>query len=393
MERHHGSESAVRQTSVRCILDRTAKHQSCNLQNRRDPTLARSRDTPETAETLTMDFATTTALLTLTLLGSTASPSGQAVAPTSSPVVPPTQSSSAVPATDLGGYRLPLLREGSVLSRVEGDLTQDPDEKLWLFRPTKSESGGLRREFVLMPSPTLGDMLQTIRVSAVPVEFEMTGRVFIYRGRNFLLPELAPPIVRFDLRSTDSTGAKSSATTSSQPATKVAPSGEAKFVPPAKNSQDLDAAEDAAVDDIEKRLEERIGRAPTRRIPELPGAANTAATRDTSSTGSGDAASGNVRGAQAPVASGERFTLRRGRLLRDPQAGSWRFVPEQFSGNGDGSMEILPCLLLEQLERAARESDAPPVTLMSGTVLAFEGRNFLLPTSFRRAREGRGLGG
>ena len=340
-----------------------------------------------------MDFATTTALLTLIFLGSTASPSGQAVAPTNSPVVPPTQSSSTVPATDLGGYRLPLLREGSVLSRVEGDLTQDPDEKLWLFRPTKSESGGLRREFVLMPSPTLGDMLQTIRVSAVPVEFEMTGRVFIYRGRNFLLPELAPPIVRFDLRPTESTGAKSAATPSSQPVTKVAPSGEAKFVPPTKDVQDSDAAEDAAVDDIEKRLEERIGRAPTRRIPELPGAANTPAIREGSGVGSGEAAGGATRGAQAPVASGERLTLRRGRLLRDPQAGSWRFVPEQFSGNGDGSMEILPCLLLEQLERAARESDAPPVTLMSGTVLAFEGRNFLLPTSFRRAREGRGLGG
>jgi hypothetical protein len=323
-----------------------------------------------------MELATTTALLTLLLQGPFAGQAGQVATPAASPVVPPTQSSSPVPATDLGGYRLPLLREGNVLSRVEGDLTQDPDEKLWLFRPTKPESGGLRREFVLMPSPTLEDMLQTIRVSAVPVEFEMTGRVFIYRGRNFLLPELAPPIVRFDARADTTPPAKTE--------TRVAPSGEARFVPPtgkANTGASDDAAEDAAVEDIEKRLEERIGRAPTRRIPESPSAANAEAKRNTTTT------------ASAPVASGERLTLRRGRLLRDPQAGSWRFVPEQFTGNGDGSMEILPCLLLEQLERAARESDAPPVTLMSGTVLAFEGRNFLLPTSFRRAREGRGLGG
>ena len=327
-----------------------------------------------------MELATTTALLTLLLQAPFAGQAGQVATPTASPVVPPAQSSSPVPATDLGGYRLPLLREGSVLSRVEGDLTQDPDEKLWLFRPTKPESGGLRREFVLMPSPTLEDMLQTIRVSAVPVEFVMTGRVFIYRGRNFLLPELAPPIVRFDVRAGETPAVKG------EP--QVAPSGEAKFVPPTGKANtgagagaNDDAAEDAAVDDIEKRLEERIGRAPTRRIPESASAASAEAKRNAATA------------ASAPVASGERLTLRRGRLLRDPQAGSWRFVPEQFTGNGDGSMEILPCLLLEQLERAARESDAPPVTLMSGTVLAFEGRNFLLPTSFRRAREGRGLSG
>ncbi|MFM7261707.1 MAG: hypothetical protein ACKO3W_14005, partial [bacterium] len=262
----------------------------------------------------------------------------------------------------------PLLREGSVLTRVIGDLTQDPDEKLWLFRPTVPESSGLRREFVLLPSPTLEDMLQTVRVSAVPVEFELSGRVFIFRGRNFLLAELAPPIVRFDV----DPGAKPSKPTTTTTAAQPTPSGEGKFVPPSG-----DDAEDAAVADIERRLEERIGRAPTRRIPELPAAQRT--------EGSG--------ATPPPVANGERLTLRRGRLLRDPQAGSWRFVPEQFTGRGDASMELLPCLLLEQLERSARESDAPPVILISGSVLAFEGRSYLLPSSFRIAREGRGLNG
>jgi len=281
------------------------------------------------------------------------------------------QSPTAPPTTDLGGYRLPLLREGSVLSRVIGDLTQDPDEKLWLFRPSSSESSGLRREFVLLPSPTLEDMLQTVRVSAVPVEFELSGRVFIFRGRNFLLAELAPPIVRFDTEP----GTKPTTTAVLQPT----PSGEGKFVAPTSGDADerADQHEDEAVADIERRLEERIGRAPTRRLPEIPGAQRVEA---------GEAA-------KAPVANGERLTLRRGRLLRDPQAGSWRFVPEQFTGRGDVSMEILPCLLLEQLERSARESDAPPVILISGSVLAFEGRSYLLPSSFRIAREGRGLNG
>ncbi|MEY5060661.1 MAG: hypothetical protein RIS45_582, partial [Planctomycetota bacterium] len=48
---------------------------------------------------------------------------------------------------------------------------------------------------------------------------------------------------------------------------------------------------------------------------------------------------------------------------------------------------------LEKLEDAAREGDAAPAILISGTVYAYEGRSYLLPTSFRRAREGRGIGG
>ena len=65
----------------------------------------------------------------------------------------PAAGKAAQPGATLGGYRLPLLREGSAIGRVTGDLTQDPDEKLWLFRPTEPETGGLRREFALLPSP------------------------------------------------------------------------------------------------------------------------------------------------------------------------------------------------------------------------------------------------
>jgi hypothetical protein len=67
------------------------------------------------------------------------------------PATPP--AGAALPSTDLVGYRLPLLREGSVISRVIGDITLDPDEKHWVFRPIQPESGNLRREFVsLLPT-------------------------------------------------------------------------------------------------------------------------------------------------------------------------------------------------------------------------------------------------
>ncbi len=102
---------------------------------------------------------------------------------------------------------------------------------------------------------------------------------------------------------------------------------------------------------------------------------------------------GDAREADTPLPEpGSRLVLRAGRLMRDPQAGSWRFVPEQTTGKGDRSLEILPCLMLERLERMAREGESSPKILLSGTVIVFEGNAYLLPTNFRKSREGRGLG-
>ncbi len=270
---------------------------------------------------------------------------------------------TAQPATDLGGYRLPLLREGTTLARVLGDLAQDPDEKLWLFRPIDPETGGLRREFVLLPSPVLEDLVRTVRAAGAPVQFEMTGRIFIYRGRNFLLADFAPTIMRFDTKLGEAPKPTDAA--------KTTPSGDDKFVAPPTSS----VKDDAVVKEIERRLEERVGRTPQ------PHAVDNSATRDASAPNK----------SIAPITNGSRLSQRLGRIARDPQSGGWRFVPQQTTGSGDASIEVMPCMLLERLEAAARESDASPAILISGTVYAYEGRSYLLPSSFRRAREGRGL--
>ncbi len=275
---------------------------------------------------------------------------------------------TAQPATDLGGYRLPLLREGTTLARVLGDLAQDPDEKLWLFRPIDPETGGLRREFVLLPSPVLEDLVRTVRAAGAPVQFEMTGRIFIYRGRNFLLADFAPTIMRFDTKLGEAPKPTDAA--------KITPSGDDKFVaPPTSSVKDGAVKDDAVVKEIERRLEERVGRTPQ------PHAVDNSATRDASAPNK----------SVAPITNGSRLSQRLGRIARDPQSGGWRFVPQQTTGSGDASIEVMPCMLLERLEAAARESDASPAILISGTVYAYEGRSYLLPSSFRRAREGRGL--
>ena len=320
--------------------------------------------------------AIATAAATISVAFGQAAPAKQPPAATGAPAAQPPASSAAPPTSDLVGYRLPLLREGSVISRVVGDITLDPDEKHWIFRPLQPETGNLRREFVLLPSPTLEDMLRTRSLTPSPIEFELTGRVYIYKGRNYLFPELAPPIVRFDTRpgQTPSPDAKPEPT----------PNGQAKFVPPPATPPRRDPSigkdDDATVEAIERRLEQRVGRTPIGRLSDA--------------AGEDDEAAGRIReeSDSAEFSAGARLVLRAGRLLRDPSAGSWRFVPEQVSGKGDAALELLPCLLLERLELLARESDAPPAVLISGSVVRYGDQSYLLPTSFRRAREGRGLG-
>jgi hypothetical protein len=78
--------------------------------------------------------------------------------------------------------------------------------------------------------------------------------------------------------------------------------------------------------------------------------------------------------------------------VRDAATGGWRFVFDgQTADGGEPSMAVLPCLALERMEVAVRESDGPVSLVVSGSTTVFEGRTFLLPSSFRVARGGKGI--
>ena len=54
-------------------------------------------------------------------------------------------------------------------------------------------------------------------------------------------------------------------------------------------------------------------------------------------------------------------------------------------------MPVLPCLALESIETATRESESQMALVVSGAVTRFEGRNYLSAKSFRIAHGGRGI--
>ena len=84
---------------------------------------------------------------------------------------------------------------------------------------------------------------------------------------------------------------------------------------------------------------------------------------------------------------------RHGVVARDPVTGEWRFVFESSRGEvGEREATLLPCALLERIEREARSTQGPLSIVVSGQVTRYAGRAYLLPTVVEPMRSGRLLG-
>ena len=249
--------------------------------------------------------------------------------------------------------RTPLLREGTFLKQVPGTIHFDSGTGFWRFHndvAEGSQSTRYGRTFGLLPSSALADAVSRIESAKESPRFEISARVTVYRGMNYLLPTLLTGIS--DLSLDDQA--------------EVIPAGEplTSGSEPSKSPRNtLDDADDTA-DRLEERLRSRLG--------SLPVSSETASPERTS-TGTG-----------TMMSEGDRIQNRRCSILRDQRSGTWRIL---FASEGvdqrDPTMEILPCLLLEKLQRRAAQSDLPESILLSGEITRFQGRNYLLPTRWR----------
>lgn len=129
--------------------------------------------------------------------------------------------------------------------------------------------------------------------------------------------------------------------------------------------------------DVERALDERIG--------------VVARSSDAGPARTGRVLPPGVGGAPlVNLSANERLQDRRGVVTRDPVSGTWRFVfQSERTDFGERGIELLPSSVLERIERFVRQSETPPPLLLSGQLTVFEGRNFLLPTSFRTVASGR----
>ena len=78
---------------------------------------------------------------------------------------------------------------------------------------------------------------------------------------------------------------------------------------------------------------------------------------------------------------------RRGRLRRT-NAGAWIFVFDADSaGLADPPLVVLPCLLLQRMQRLAGLSTSNASIIISGRIFRYGDQRYLLPTVYRNARE------
>lgn len=301
--------------------------------------------------------------------------------------------------------RPPLLQDGSFLSQVQGTLEPASGGRGWTFRLHSVAEGQPDRSLELLPSAVLEDMVR--RHDALPqgsdAHFEISARVTAYRGENAALPLAARSIaglsargVREAIRPPGARVERSPApvpeeTVWERPSTAENPMEAfgirwVPLLPQAREARERAMAAGTAIraDDVEQALLDRVGEVPR----SLDVASASEADRPAPAPRSLDPISGRPWLEPArPVQD------RHGVVARDPVTGEWRFVFESSRGEiGEREATLLPCALLELIEREARSTQGPLSLVLSGQVTRYAGRAYLLPTVVEPMRSGRLLG-
>ncbi len=230
-----------------------------------------------------------------------------------------------------------LLREGSAIVEVRGSLRR-AEAGSWVFRTAQSP----RREFTLLPCTLLASLEAVVRSSPEhEIVFDLSGQVFAYQGRNYLLPTHAPRLVDH-----------------------VAPPAPAPA--PAPDGGAVDSAE-AMLRDLERSVGP-VARSAAAGQPAPPPPAMAPAR------------------AQRDMPPGALLEWRRGWMVREPD-GTWSFIFEaDATGLADPPVLLMPCLLLEAMEAHAGTGGPKKPLLLCGIVHRYHGRTWLMPTMFQVPR-------
>ncbi len=234
-----------------------------------------------------------------------------------------------------------LLREGTFVVRRRGTMVPlGGGRSALVFH--REAGASAERPMVLLPSQHLARMEQMAAAADGSAVFLVTGEVFAYQGRNYLLPTVTPSAVHRP--STDGADAEARA-------------GE------------LDPESIGAILADLKREEDRP------RSIEVPPSTGDPGTEPS-------AAKNNLLG------EGTLIVRRRGRLVR-LGIGEWAVAFDNDSdaaATPDAPMPLVPCLNLERLDAMASASGGELDLEISGRVLTYGGRNYLIPMMFQRLR-------
>jgi hypothetical protein len=222
------------------------------------------------------------------------------------------------------------------------------------------------------------------------VRFQVTGRVFVFRDRNYILPSHTA-VVSGESAPAPTTTATAPA---DEPADAQVHARTTEAAPPATapSTSPTTAPGDSA-ESIMRELEMQSGpiarSSGTTAATSGAGPAASPTRRSPAASSSGAPASG--AGASRPSApmllENAAVINRRGKIARD-RAGGWMLVFDaDAAGLADPPMKLMPCMLLESIEDYARRVGNNSPIIMTGQVYLYNNQNYLLPTVYRIPRE------
>ncbi len=298
------------------------------------------------------------------------------------------------------------VREGMFLTARPGGLLRVSTGD-WVFVPQDTGEGPKLRPMVILPSQTLTRLAAGAQALTGQAAGVVSGQVFVYRGREYLLPTAYRIIAPEEINNvpnglTPSEPGKNNAEETKATETKPAetkahgggeknaeqPSGETAQPKPLPRNLENDPSVEELVRDLEARktqpraLTPRVGggdRATTNK-PEAK-----AETKPEAKNEQKPGEKSNVTASEAPVENlpeGKLITSMRGRVTRTGEG------ELAFSRDGDsdspsgGPMVLLPCQTLQSLEELTAWRGEALVLEVSGRVFEFENRRYLLPTMF-----------
>lgn len=311
--------------------------------------------------------------------------------------------------------RREAVREGMFLTARPGGLLRVSTGD-WVFVPQDTGEGPRLRPMVILPSQTLTRLAAGAQALTGQAAGVVSGQVFVYRGREYLLPTayriIAPEQISniptgltptepekgkpdeaqpSDAKPTDNkpsdskTEASGVTTPDSKPDEKSDEKPQAKPLP---TNLEKDPSVEELVRDLEARktqpraLTPRVGggdRVTTNKVETKPEAKPEVKTDAKPGEKTSEVAK------EAPIESlpeGKLITSMRGRVTRTGEG------ELAFSRDGDhdspagGAMVLLPCQTLQSLEELTAWRGEALVLEVSGRAFEFENRRYLLPTMF-----------
>lgn len=281
---------------------------------------------------------------------------------------------ASLPPVDLGEERSTLWPEGTFLSRRRGVLfVTDWGAYLFAFHP--DERGVRDRPVVLLPCETLRRMETAALVTEqAPRErarvreigaFSLSGEVFAYRGRNYVLP------TAFSLSDDggvagDGARGRVPDAPSTPPLTTPAPPPTAPTNPaPTPSDPPSAPAEpgdeiDALISDLEAIREAPRAATPIRETPRVPGEESVVSL----------------------VREGTTISRRRGRLTRTARGEYAIVFDADTQTRGDPPMILMPGMVTQDVERTAERFGEITTFEFSGRVFTYRDRNYFQPFMF-----------